>query len=76
MLVLYTRSHCTNCKLVKETLEQNNVTFNVVDLMQDPQALEDVKSCGLVMLPILHDEDGYFNWDDTRADKYKKGEQK
>lgn len=74
MLVLYTRPHCPNCKLVKTALEQSNVAFDAVDLMQDPQALEAVKSCGLVMLPILHDEDGYFNWDDARADKYKKGE--
>lgn len=51
-IVVYTQPHCASCKEVERFLEQRGVTFTVLDVSEDPQALEEIASRGYMSTPV------------------------
>lgn len=51
-IVVYTQPHCASCKEVERFLEQRGVAFTVLDVSEDPQALEEIASRGYMSTPV------------------------
>ena len=69
---LYTMKDCTNCQLVKEHLDREEVSYELIDCDANmDEAVTAVKAAGSDMLPIIcYDEDNYITgYDKENIDK-------
>lgn len=53
MVTIYSKNNCMQCKLTKLFLNNNNIKFNEINVDEDKNALENLKSQGLKQLPIV-----------------------
>lgn len=66
-VTVYTLPECVQCDSTKRMLERNQIEFDVVDMSQDPIALEMVKSMGYTSAPVVIA--GEDHWSGFRMDK-------
>lgn len=50
---VYTLPACVQCDSTKRVLTRENIEFNVIDLSQNPQALEMVQALGYNSAPVV-----------------------
>jgi glutaredoxin-like YruB-family protein len=51
---LYTTPYCTYCKLAKNFLAKNKVTFTEIDISEDEDALKDMmRRSGQMSVPVI-----------------------
>lgn len=67
MVTVYTLPSCVQCESTKKFLKNKDVQFNVVDMSEDPGALEMVKSLGYQAAPVVIA--GEDHWSGFRPDK-------
>lgn len=60
-MIIYTRTVCPKCALVKTLLNASNVEYEVVNLDFDAQAEEELKEKGFMGLPIVLDNGEYYS---------------
>lgn len=76
MLVkLYTMKGCTNCRLLKDHLDQEEINYELIDCDENmDEAVTAVKAAGSDMLPILcYNGDNYITgYDKNNIDKFIK----
>lgn len=53
VVTVYTVPNCTQCNFTKKFLEDNGIPFNTVDLTEDAEAHEKVKSLGFQKAPVV-----------------------
>lgn len=68
-ITVYTKSSCQACKLTYHLLEKTGIDYDVVDISQDPAALEYVQSLGYKSAPVV--VAGEAHWDGFRPDRIK-----
>ena len=51
-IVVYTQPHCAGCKEVARFLEERGAVFTLLDVSQDPAALEEIASRGYMSTPV------------------------
>ena len=58
-ITVYTKPACVQCTATYRALDSKGIDYNVLDLSQDPAALEQVKALGYLQAP----------WSGFRPDK-------
>ena len=51
-IVVYSKPNCQQCNFVKNFLTNWNVPFDVVDVTENEEALNYVKSLGITQMPV------------------------
>lgn len=57
-ITIYTKPNCPACKLTEKALTKAGVGFEVIDLSQRPDIVEQLRSEGLLAAPVLEGPDG------------------
>lgn len=70
MVTVYTNPNCVQCEQSKRYLDVNNVPYSVVDLSENPEALEMVLSLGFKAAPVIISDDD--KWSGFRLDRLSK----
>lgn len=66
-VTVYTKPACVQCNATYRALDKKGITYQSVDMSQDPQALERVRSLGYLQAPVvITDAD---HWSGFRPDK-------
>lgn len=65
--LVYTKPSCVQCTATYRALDSKGIDYDVLDLSEDPAALEQVKSLGYLQAPVvITDQD---HWSGFRPDK-------
>ncbi|AOZ71894.1 NrdH-redoxin [Boudabousia tangfeifanii] len=70
MITVYSKPNCVQCTATYRALDKQGIEYTVVDLMEDAQALEFVKSLGHAQAPVV--VAGDTNWAGFRPDLIKR----
>lgn len=54
-LTLYTTPHCPACRLTRQALDRAGLTYEVIDLSERPDLVEQMRSEGLLQAPVIDD---------------------
>ena len=66
-ITVYTKPACVQCTATYRALDSKGIEYEVLDLSEDPAALEQVKALGYLQAPVvITDED---HWSGFRPDK-------
>jgi glutaredoxin-like protein NrdH len=66
-VTVYTKPACVQCNATYRALDKKGITYQSVDISQDPAALERVRSLGYMQAPVvITDQD---HWSGFRPDK-------
>lgn len=52
-VTVYSKPACVQCDATYRALDNHGITYDVVDLTQDPGALELVRSLGYLQTPVV-----------------------
>lgn len=66
-VTVYSKPACVQCTQSKKKLDQLGVVYNVIDVTEDAQALEYVKSLGYMAAPVI--VAGEQHWAGFQPDK-------
>lgn len=66
--ILYSKPSCGQCDMTKLVLDRDGVAYDVVDITQDPVALEHVLSLGYMQAPVVY-VSPTNHWSGFRPDK-------
>lgn len=69
-ITVYSKPMCVQCDATKRALNKQDLVYEEVDLTEDPNALEFVKSLGYVQAPVVMAGDQH--WAGYRPDRIKK----
>lgn len=58
MITVYSKPNCMPCKFVKQLLDSEEIEYEVKDVGEDEQALEEFKGKGYMSTPITEYGDG------------------
>ena len=64
---VYTKPSCVQCNATYRALDSKGIDYEVLDLSEDPVALEHVKSLGYLQAPVVVTDEGH--WSGFRPDK-------
>ena len=56
---LFTKTICPKCMLVKNTLERNNLNYEIINIDEVPQAREQLLKNGFMSVPVLFNGESY-----------------
>lgn len=71
-VTVYTKPACVQCNATYRSLDKNQIAYDTVDISQDAEALEYVRSLGYMQAPVVViTEDGVLtdHWSGFRPDK-------
>jgi glutaredoxin-like protein NrdH len=68
-ITVYSKPMCVQCDATKRALTKSGVSYDVVDITEDAEALAHVKSMGYVQAPVV--VAGEDHWSGFRPDKIK-----
>lgn len=66
-IIIYSKPDCVQCNATYRALDKQGITYQVVDLTKDAQALSHVKSLGYQQVPVIIAGDDH--WSGFRPDK-------
>ncbi len=66
-VTVYSKPACVQCDATYRALDKHGITYDVVDLTQDPTALELVRSLGYLQAPVV--VAGNTHWSGFRPDQ-------
>lgn len=64
---VYTKPSCVQCNATYRALDSKGIEYDIIDLSEDPTALETVKQLGYLQAPVVVTDDGH--WSGFRPDK-------
>ena len=68
-ITVYTKPSCVQCNATYRALDSKGIEYEVLDLSEDPAALERVKSLGYLQAPVVVAGDAH--WSGFRPDRIK-----
>ena len=68
-VTVYTKPACVQCTATYRALDKKGIAYEVVDMSQDPAALERVRALGFMQAPVVVTESD--SWSGFRPDKIK-----
>lgn len=68
-ITVYSKPACVQCTATYRALDSKGVEYSVVDVSQDPEALELVQSLGYLQAPVV--VAGDTHWSGYRPDHIK-----
>ena len=66
-VTVYTKPACVQCNATYRALDKKGITFQVVDISQDAEALARIKALGYMQAPVVVTDAGH--WSGFRPDK-------
>ena len=66
-VTVYTKPACVQCNATYRALDKQGIAYDVVDMSQDPEALERVRALGFMQAPVVIAGDD--SWSGFRPDK-------
>ena len=57
-VTVYTKKNCPQCMMTKEYMDALNIEYETIDVTDNDEAREHVKSLGFTSLPVVVVEDG------------------
>ena len=66
---VYTKPSCVQCNATYRALDSKGIEYDIVDLSEDPTALETVKELGYLQAPVVVTDDEH--WSGFRPDRIK-----
>lgn len=66
-IIIYGKPNCVQCNATYRAFDKQGIDYQVIDLTQDPQALDHVKSLGYQQVPVIIAGDEH--WAGFRPDK-------
>lgn len=66
-ITVYTKPSCVQCNATYRALDSRGITYNIVDLSEDADALEMTKSLGYMQAPVVVAGDEH--WSGFQPDK-------
>ena len=61
MVKVYGKSNgCTNCTIAKERLEKYGIEYDFIDVSQDKESLNLIKSLGYRQVPVIENEGDWY----------------
>ena len=61
MIKVYGKSNgCVNCVVAKETLEKYGIEYDFIDVSQDKESLNLIKSLGYRQVPVIENEGDWY----------------
>lgn len=67
-VTVYTKPSCVQCTATYRALDSKGIDYDVLDLSEDPAALEQVKSLGYLQAPVvITDQDHWSGSGRTRS---------
>lgn len=64
---VYTKPSCVQCNATYRALDSKGIEYDIIDLSEDPTALETVKELGYLQAPVVVTDDEH--WSGFRPDK-------
>lgn len=68
-ITVYSKPSCVQCTATYRALDKQGLSYNVVDLTEDPHALDFVRSLGYQQAPVVVAGDDH--WSGYRPDRIK-----
>lgn len=68
-VTLYSKPACTQCKFTQRELDKTGIEYEIIDLSQDPQALEYVQQLGYLQAPVV--QAGADHWSGFKPDRIR-----
>ena len=66
-VTVYSKPSCVQCNATYRALDAKGIDYEILDLSEDPAALEHVKSLGYLQAPVVVTDEGH--WSGFRPDK-------
>ena len=66
-ITVYSKPACVQCDATYRALDKRGLDYTVVDISQDAEALDMVRSLGYMQAPVVITDEG--NWSGFRPDK-------
>ncbi len=60
MITLYTKPGCQGCRMSKRFFDANGLSYDAIDVTQDPTALDKIKALGYMALPVISTPNGHW----------------
>jgi glutaredoxin-like protein NrdH len=67
IVTVYTRPGCMQCKFTFDKLEMLGLEYVAIDVSEDPEAFEHIKSLGYSQLPVVITDGAH--WSGLRPDR-------
>ncbi|HFI0467749.1 TPA: glutaredoxin-like protein NrdH [Streptococcus suis] len=61
MVTIYSKNDCVQCKMSKKFLDEHNVAYKEINLDEQPEFIEYVKSLGFSAAPVIETESEVFS---------------
>ncbi|WP_428943839.1 glutaredoxin-like protein NrdH [Pantoea sp. FN060301] len=66
-IIIYTKNNCVQCNATKNAMDKQGIRYELINLDQEPAAIETLKSLGYREVPVvMTDRD---RWSGFRPDK-------
>lgn len=69
-ITVYTKPNCQGCNLTKRLLDKQGSDYKLIDITEDPAAMERIKELGYLQAPVV--ETPTETWSGFRPDKITK----
>ena len=67
MTVVYTKNNCVQCDMTKRYMDKNGIQYDIVDITENPEALEMILGLGFSSAPVVISHVG--SWAGFQPDK-------
>ena len=71
-ITVYSKPNCVACTFTKKYMEENNIPYEAVDVMEDAEALELIKEHGHQGVPVVSIDNFDDSWNGFRPDRLSK----
>ena len=65
-ITIYTRNDCVQCHATKRALESRGIAFDIINLDEQPEAIDTLREQGFRQLPVVMADD--LSWSGFRPD--------
>lgn len=67
MIKIYTKPMCPGCRQSKRFMDAHGLSYDAIDITEDPTALDRIKALGHMALPVVETADG--SWSGHQPDR-------
>ncbi len=60
-ITVYTKPSCVQCNATYRALDAKGIEYEILDLSEDPTALEQVKALGYLQAPVVVTDEGHWS---------------
>jgi glutaredoxin-like protein NrdH len=66
-IIIYTKDNCVQCNATKSAMDRQGLTYQLINLDSQPEAIDNLKSLGYRQVPVVMADNDH--WSGFRPDK-------